>query len=353
MAWRAANCLLQLQNDVNAKYPKNRSKELDAFKGDAAHEARESDHNPNSAGVVCAYDITHDPAHGVDTYALFDYMIRHPDPRVQYLISNKRIWNTDKDKPGKYRAYTGTNPHQTHLHVSVKQNATLYNNPTSWDIGPPVAGPTPILTYPDTLRRGSVGEDVEVLQFLLGTPSDGMFGPDTEAVVRAYQQVKGIGIDGICGPETWRKLRADISPGVVEPPPTEFDHSGKGSWYSWYEGHSSWKDTGDAPNSNALGVPDHCQGVAFYDRSTLGKWFVVEAPNGKQALLQQTDIGPHPTTGRLIDISAVAADMGFGYTPGNFPTDSIFRWKASAPPPEIAGLPPKEQATKYASIRGW
>lgn len=33
--------------------------------GDARHRATASDHNPNRAGVVCALDLTHDPASGV------------------------------------------------------------------------------------------------------------------------------------------------------------------------------------------------------------------------------------------------------------------------------------------------
>lgn len=101
--------------------------------------------------------------------------------------------------------------------------------------------------------------------------------------------------------------------------------SGKGSWYSQFEGQYRWVDTGDEPGSSALGVPDDQQGFAMYNKSTLGKWRDVRAPNGVILRLQQTDIGPHPNTGRKIDIAAVAAEH-FGYSPKNFPTDSIFSW---------------------------
>ena len=103
-------------------------------------------------------------------------------------------------------------------------------------------------------------------------------------------------------------------------------HHGKGSWFSQYKGKHKWVDLGDTPNSNALGVPDHKQGIALYDRKTLGRWFHVIAPNGVTLKLQQTDIGPHPKTGRKIDIAAVAAEK-FGYTPKNFPTDETFYWE--------------------------
>lgn len=102
-------------------------------------------------------------------------------------------------------------------------------------------------------------------------------------------------------------------------------HRGKGSWYSQYKGKYSWTDSEDKPGSSALGVRDDQQGIALYSRKTLGNWFHVIAPNGKMLKLQQTDVGPHPKTGRKIDIAAVAAER-FGYSPKNFPTDEIFEW---------------------------
>jgi murein L,D-transpeptidase YcbB/YkuD len=67
------------------------------------------------------------------------------------------------------------------------------------------------------VKRGSTGEAVrgvqEEFQFrnLSGDPSrglriDGIFGPQTEAAVRGFQQALGIGVDGIVGPITWRAL---------------------------------------------------------------------------------------------------------------------------------------------------
>ena len=37
---------------------------------------------------------------------------------------------------------------------------------------------------------------------------DGIFGPQTDAAVRAYQQRLGLAVDGIVGPQTWHALLA-------------------------------------------------------------------------------------------------------------------------------------------------
>ena len=37
---------------------------------------------------------------------------------------------------------------------------------------------------------------------------DGIFGPETEKAVEAYQKANGLGVDGIVGPKTWGSLEA-------------------------------------------------------------------------------------------------------------------------------------------------
>jgi GH25 family lysozyme M1 (1,4-beta-N-acetylmuramidase) len=62
----------------------------------------------------------------------------------------------------------------------------------------------------DTLRRGDEGQQVKVLQKLLGGLTvDGIFGAGTETAVKAYQTTKGLTADGICGPLTWDALLGD------------------------------------------------------------------------------------------------------------------------------------------------
>jgi hypothetical protein len=139
-------------------------------------------------------------------------------------------------------------------------------------------------------------------------------------------------------------------PGPPAPPATPLQ-SGKGSWYSQFQGKYSWVDTGDTPGSNALGVPDADQGISFYNKATLGQWFELHAPNGVVSTEQQTDIGPNPNTGRTIDISAACAER-IGYSPSNFPTDGIFQWRSIPAPASVASLSPVQQAIAYAKLRG-
>lgn len=64
----------------------------------------------------------------------------------------------------------------------------------------PVAKPLP------TLRQGSTGSAVKVLQKKLGITVDGSFGPKTKAAVVAYQKKHGLAPDGCVGPLTWAQL---------------------------------------------------------------------------------------------------------------------------------------------------
>jgi|GEM_PF-4948366 len=56
------------------------------------------------------------------------------------------------------------------------------------------------------LKVGSRGKQVEELQRKIGVKVDGIFGPKTQAAVRAYQSRQNIAADGIVGPITRGKL---------------------------------------------------------------------------------------------------------------------------------------------------
>ena len=64
------------------------------------------------------------------------------------------------------------------------------------------------------LKKGAKGSEVKALQTLLigygfscgSYGADGSFGSATDSAVRAYQKAKGLDVDGVVGPATWKSL---------------------------------------------------------------------------------------------------------------------------------------------------
>lgn len=211
---RLAASLLTLRNQIDERWPL-RSKASDGWIGDARHAARKSDHNPNAAGVVCALDITHDPAHGLDATWLAERLRLARDPRLAYVISAGRIANP-AIADGAWRPYKGANPHTRHVHVSVRQDAALYDDGRPWALDDPIPAPVPV-PRPPLLRMGSKGPDVARLQALLrrhGVPvaADGYFGAGTEKALKNFQAARGLRADGVAGAKTWAVLEERSAP---------------------------------------------------------------------------------------------------------------------------------------------
>jgi murein L,D-transpeptidase YcbB/YkuD len=75
----------------------------------------------------------------------------------------------------------------------------------------------PIAPWP-LVKRGDEIFPVRSLQDLLRARNhpvgvDGIFGPLTDAAVKAFQQGNGLGADGIVGPLTWPKLVVQVQNG--------------------------------------------------------------------------------------------------------------------------------------------
>ena len=71
-----------------------------------------------------------------------------------------------------------------------------------------------------TLRKGSTGAEVKELQRLLnlsgaGLTVDGDFGAKTHLALIKFQKENGLNRDGVCGPLTWEKLKAQ-TPNVIQ-----------------------------------------------------------------------------------------------------------------------------------------
>jgi peptidoglycan hydrolase-like protein with peptidoglycan-binding domain len=69
-----------------------------------------------------------------------------------------------------------------------------------------------------TQSSGNRGADVQAIQFLLqyagqSVEADGVFGATTVTAAKAFQTAKGLGVDGIVGPQTWTALAPTIRSG--------------------------------------------------------------------------------------------------------------------------------------------
>lgn len=115
-----------------------RSRASDGIMADQQHTSR-SDHFYGNA-----FDLTHDPGDGVDTYVLADELRKRCkagiEHRVKYIISNRRIASTIGGWV--WRAYDGTNPHSKHMHVSIYQTARTDTSPW-WTAPRPAPQPQP------------------------------------------------------------------------------------------------------------------------------------------------------------------------------------------------------------------
>lgn len=140
--WVVDRGLLVLRDQINAAWP-NRSKDSDGTIGDAAHAARDSDHNPESPAPagnpdrqVDALDVTHDPAHGADMGRVSEAIRQSKDVRVKYVIFSRRIfYPTSRNgyAAWSWQPYSGSDPHTNHMHVSV--NDVHHDETQLWEIG--------------------------------------------------------------------------------------------------------------------------------------------------------------------------------------------------------------------------
>lgn len=62
-----------------------------------------------------------------------------------------------------------------------------------------------------TIKNGSRGDDVKLLQQKLNLEIDGIFGSLTEEAVKEFQKNNGLTVDGVVGPKTWQKLGNSVN----------------------------------------------------------------------------------------------------------------------------------------------
>lgn len=132
--WKLAPSLIQLVVETDERYP-DRDRRSDGSIGDAAHAARQSDHNPYE-GWVHAVDLDEDLEPGRDLADFVAHLVSSRDPRIRYLIYEGRIVKSYVDSAGRipwlWHPYTGPNAHTQHLHVSINRAAAAREDLSPW-----------------------------------------------------------------------------------------------------------------------------------------------------------------------------------------------------------------------------
>jgi hypothetical protein len=116
---RIAESILTLADDVWARSPNTT---IYFYDNDTA---KNSDHDPNDYGVICACDIM--AGHGLDLGELAQEIVDARHPECAYVIYNRRI--ASRNTNWKWVEYTGPNPHTDHIHVSVGTGRDAHKKP--------------------------------------------------------------------------------------------------------------------------------------------------------------------------------------------------------------------------------
>lgn len=214
-----APAIVTVRAQVNKQHP-DRPKEIkdgEGTIGDERHQhEKQSDHNPNEHDVVTAWDIAAAPF--CDELAeRFRQLGKAGDKRVKYVIW-KRRYASAKTKWA-WADYHGTDPHTGHIHLSVSADPAQYNRTDSWQLVPAAPAKTPpkaaVKAAPSQHagpwwwgRQIRVqtppmhGADIRHVQAKMGIHQDGVYGPNTAALVKTFQHQHGLTPDGVVGEKT-------------------------------------------------------------------------------------------------------------------------------------------------------
>jgi hypothetical protein len=120
LAKHATPAAIAVLRQATAHWPK-RKKASDGLLPSKAHVHQNPNSDHNSGFAV---DLTHDPENGVNCSFLFIKL--QQDPRVKYLIFKGKIWSIKNGN----KEYTGSNPHNKHIHISIKEECG--NDTSPW-----------------------------------------------------------------------------------------------------------------------------------------------------------------------------------------------------------------------------
>ncbi len=185
-AWRTVPSLTKLLVQVDAVYPVRHPADGTAAGQGHFSTNPKSDHTPDVNGDVRAGDIGEVVED--DAFTVAEAIRLSRDSRIKYMIHERRLFSSydhANGPPYTWRPYSGSNPHSSHVHISVLR--TNQNDSTAWDIGTSTTMGDEMLP----LKPDSAPEDVRSLQGRLNTAygsgikENAVWGDTTSAAVKA------------------------------------------------------------------------------------------------------------------------------------------------------------------------
>lgn len=158
------------------------------------------------AWLCSEYSISTDNIVGHYEAAAAGYGSNHGDPRNW----QKKFGGSMEQFRADVKAMLGQVEGNT---VTAAPTETATETPTTSTTTATSTTESGVITM-NTLRKGSKGTQVKVLQYLLNEGGynagtvDGIFGANTQTAVKAFQTASGLSVDGIVGKNTWAKLLA-------------------------------------------------------------------------------------------------------------------------------------------------
>lgn len=235
-AWRVVGSLQQLNAQLREHAPRAVPPATPATAwgsiADAEH-SQDSDHYPHviaalgSVAVVTARDFPHAPHLGLDLGKLAETWRLSRDPRIKYVIFNRRMFSsyaTSSYPAFTWRPYGGTDPHDTHGHVSSVSTAAA-DDARPWAM--PGSGEEPsMMSWTQPLTQGPPG--------IVGQPRDNALAyawqhahvaaaAATEAVALLRAIAQRVDIDaaelaaiGRAAEEGSRRANAEMAAGIAQ-----------------------------------------------------------------------------------------------------------------------------------------
>jgi hypothetical protein len=122
MSWSLAGNLDSRSDSVKAEYPGITIWSI----GDQSHQSKNSDHNPDARDIVHAIDVMtySDTARGE---AVKDWCLEDTTD-LEYVIFNRKIYSRSNGFAASN--YSGSDPHEDHVHISGKHGNTGYSDAT-------------------------------------------------------------------------------------------------------------------------------------------------------------------------------------------------------------------------------